>query len=741
MSGELARIVRGEGATPLAWAGGTTAQDYLNLGDALSAVMTALLSGRPVRRVPFRSQNPRLVAVGTVGQNIAGGEAWFWGTGCSPRSGLADKAARHSPDPGLRAHVCATRGPLSGALIAGGRVAAPVFGDPVWLLPRFYRPEVEKRWELGVILHLSELADRATECHPRAGLRRAEIPAEFAGSVRLINTVTDISTGGMRARLDDILSCRRIVSTSLHGLVFAESYGIPCLPFPARGPAGPAEAALTEDCGLDLRAVDLYMGAGRDRQHYYAQPHGEPTDWAAVIDAVDRRWTQAEIDEDALFESFPIDLDPIVPEPGATIWEHPTLNAFPYSHDVAALRASDIAAGRAAAAAEAARVAALEKRLAGWRLPAVARPPAPPPPLTLARGEDGGAAVALSWARTEADAGYVNLGDALSPVMVAAMTGLPVRHAAFDSEAERLVAVGTIAHGQRRGVAHLWGPGLDVSVNPADRGAPWRLPPDTALHVHATRGPMTAAALRREGVPAPEIFGDPVYLLDRVFPLGEVEKRWDLGVIVHLSELDPWGAPAESRAEGEPSAPVRAALARYHVPKPFRDRVRIMDTRVAPTVAAFEARLREIASCRAILSTSLHGLVIADVYGVPNAWFGFREGGLLAVEPMNPRDPLDHRVRDLYAGQGAGRVQVMLTRREAASDWDRLIGLSGEIAPRRPDARALFDAFPASRAVRWEDAVWPLPAGLVPGLAGAVEPPPAAPAAAPETDADVRPRR
>lgn len=714
MTGELARIARGEGVAPLAWAGGTSAQDYLNLGDALSPVMVALLSGRPVRRVPFQSQTPRLAAVGTIGQNFAGGEVWFWGTGCSPFATAAGQRARFTPDPGMRAHVRAARGPLSASLLGGGRLAARVFGDPVWLLPRFYRPEVEKRWELGVIVHLSELADRATECHPRPELRRLRVPKALRDSVRLINTVVPISTAGMQARLDEILACRRIVSTSLHGLVFAESYGIPCLPFPAAGPApgkaGVFEVALTAEAAIDSRMVDLYMGVGRTRQPAWGQPRDAVPDWEAVIRAIDARWEPAAIDEDALIETFPLDVAPLAAPPGETIWRHPVLNAVDYAHDVAALRRADAEAARTAAAAETEARALWRRRLSGWRLPAVVAAPPSPAPITLRR-EEHGATIALSWAAGPADAATVNIGDALSPVVVAALSGVPVRHAAFDSDRERLVAVGTIAHGQTRGVAHLWGCGLDETVNPLAPGEPWRLPPDVEFRVHATRGPFTAAALRRAGVAAPEVFGDPVSMIDRIFPLGAVEKTHDLGVILHLSELDRSG-PDGPRPRLRP----RPEMLRYAIPDAFADRVRLIDTLTAPTRAAFAARLREIAACRAILSTSLHGLVIAEAYGVPCAWFGFGDLGLRDLDPMNRSHSLDHRVRDLYAGRGVSRLRVIHARRDRPADWDRLIGLAGDLDCARPDVRALFDAYPGPRLARWDEPEWPLP----PGLAGRI---------------------
>ncbi len=707
MKRDLARIVRGEGVTPLAWAGGEPAQETLDLGDALSPVMVALLSGKPVRRVPFRSGTPRLVASGTVGQNVAEGEAWFWGTGCDPRSGAGEASARFSPDPALRAHVSATRGPISGALLGGGRLRSDVFGDPVGLLPRFYRPRIEKRHELGVILDLSELAERTLDCRTPPASSRARRPADLARSIHVMNTLTPVSATGLRAKLDEILACRRILSSSLHGLVIAESYGIPCLPFARGGDAGPRPLPLTADSDQDARILDFYMGAGRTETPVYVQPDAEPTDWDAAIAAIDRFWTPLAIDDAALIEAFPLDVAPVDPGRDSTIWDHDLITGLEFRHDLDAVRDADASEAEARARREAEAASGWPAKLRSWRLPATFSDRTPPR-LTLAQDGEG-AVLRLSWAETPPDSGYLNLGDALSPVIVAAISGQRIVHAAFDSPTERLAAVGTIAHGQRNGVVHFWGAGLDATVNPLRRGAPWAYPADTTLHVHATRGPMSAAALRREGVDTPEIFGDPVYFLDRVFPLGEVEKTHDLGVILHLSEIEPWDG------EGPPTP--RADLIRYRVPEAFRDRVKIMDTRVAPTIDAMRARLVEIASCRAILSTSLHGLVIADVYGVPNAWFGFGGGGLKQIDVLDPAERLDHRVRDLYAGQGLGRVLSVQTRRERASDWDRLIGLSQELTTRGGDHRALFEAFPGPRAVRWNEPAWPLAHGLVPGLA------------------------
>ena len=58
----LAEQAAAEGAIALSWAAATPSRDHLNLGDALSPVMVALVAGRPVRHSPFRAATPRLAA-------------------------------------------------------------------------------------------------------------------------------------------------------------------------------------------------------------------------------------------------------------------------------------------------------------------------------------------------------------------------------------------------------------------------------------------------------------------------------------------------------------------------------------------------------------------------------------------------------------------------------------------------------------------------------------------------------
>ena len=733
----LARIVRDTGQIPLAWAGSTTEMNYLNFGDALSPVMVALLSGLDIARVPTRSKSVRMGAVGTIGHGFDGGEVWFWGTGCSnwknPSAPMAERVQFAVP-PGSVFHAPATRGPVSAKLL-GGRPKGGVYGDPVWLLPRFYRPKVEKKWDVGVILHLSELADRSFETHPRPDYKRFQVPPELEGRIRLINTVTPIGVGDLQDKIDEILACRRIVSTSLHGMVIAESYGIPCLYFSPNGnEAGLTIASLDPDGPTDLRIVDLYTGIGKDRLWSYAQPRSVETDWQDVMETIDDVWEPVSIDEDALIDAFPLDVRPLEAPAGGTIWDHPVLNKLVLQHSVEELRRADrkrVALARAGDDAPAAAAATAPKPAPVLTVvPPMPAPTSPPAALspqpaaapaavpqpaaapakpeaptrerleTLLRFNEKRLSIPLSWVATTSEHPHANLGDALSAVVVAAIAGLPVRRAAFDDASERMVAVGTIGHAQKNGVLHFWGTGMDATLNPVDRSIRQYIrPQNTSFAVHGVRGRKTAEVLRGQGIKVPDVFGDPVWFLPKILPMGHVKKTHDLGVILHISEL----------ASMDPDSGVKEALKRYNIPPSLAGSIRLINTYTAPKVDAFAAKVEEIVSCRRIISTSLHGMVIAETYGIPCGWFGTYEGGRLILDVDDAENRIDHRIRDFYSGVGKPGVIAYCRDRSLETPWEDVITWIDETwQPLRYDGRALFEAFPVAQAVSFADATWPV---------------------------------
>lgn len=106
----------------------------------------------------------------------------------------------------------AVRGPLTRRMVLeAGAECPPVYGDPAWLLPLVYPARgLPRTARLGLIRHFTH-RDR---------------PLDLGDGVREIGIIRD-GRAGIEAFLDEMLSCEAIVSTSLHGLIIANAYGIP----------------------------------------------------------------------------------------------------------------------------------------------------------------------------------------------------------------------------------------------------------------------------------------------------------------------------------------------------------------------------------------------------------------------------------------------------------------------------------------------------------------------------------
>ena len=344
----LKTVVKELGAIPLSFALGN---EYANLGDALSPLMVSLVSGLPTIHAPQSSEKVRMAAVGTIAHGFQGGTVWIWGTGTSKYENPLEKVAEKRlfrASGAANFKVAATRGPVTRAILGGdSATSSAAFGDPVWLLPQFYRPQIKKKWKLGVIVHLSDLKDRTLQTGPRNEYARYFVPDELAGDVRIIHTVTDVTVDALKERLDEILSCERLVSTSLHGMVFAESYGIPCLYFsPRPGVSGVVEMDLMDENCMDLRIIDLYRGLGINKLPIFVQGRKKPTEWGVLMDVIDRTWNPVSFDTGPLIESFPLDVALVAPNPDQTIFDHPVIQSIPISRLKRKLAEKRVSLGR-----------------------------------------------------------------------------------------------------------------------------------------------------------------------------------------------------------------------------------------------------------------------------------------------------------------------------------------------------------------------------------------------------------
>ena len=177
-----------------------------------------------------------------------------------------------------------------------------------------------------------------------------------------------------------------------------------------------------------------------------------------------------------------------------------------------------------------------------------------------------------------------NWGDSVTPMLIKLISGREIEYCK-PHHPYKLVAMGSIMCGAN-GSSEIWGTG---SIRPGDLG---QSPP---RQIHAVRGPLTREQFLKRGIPCPAVYGDPALLWPRYFPCTE-QKKYDVTIIPHYRE---WSLPA-----------VETLKRTYKVLDPGTDFLSF------PSV---------IAESRRVLSSSLHGLILADAYGVPNARIRFSD--------------------------------------------------------------------------------------------------------------------
>jgi hypothetical protein len=268
-----------EGKVPVWWW-----TEAPNFGDLLAPWLVRRITGRDV--VYSNKYERCYVVIGSVlGQVRRHAIVWGAGSFGTELSGRyrGINVQRFSP----RARYCAVRGPLTRNKLRVAGIECPeVYGDPALLVPDYYSPRVDKQYEIGIVLRWSE----------GGWFDSLDIPG-----VRKIFLGTDDVEG----TIDAMLSCRRIVTSSLHGLILADVYGIPNLWLGSNTPKG-----------LEFKYWDYLISVNKTRppvQVDFAAPH----------------WSLARMLDELPFDGRPIQIDlqalrdacPFVPgrEPDVTV--------------------------------------------------------------------------------------------------------------------------------------------------------------------------------------------------------------------------------------------------------------------------------------------------------------------------------------------------------------------------------------------------------------------------------------
>ena len=248
----------------------------------------------------------------------------------------------------------------------------------------------------------------------------------------------------------------------------------------------------------------------------------------------------------------------------------------------------------------------------------------------------------------------VNYGDLLSPYLITKLSGCSIVHKnyacgnwkshlyylinsivhldwglkvpyLFPFE-KHVVAIGSILSYSNKS-SHIWGSGFMSKEEHFNGGK-----------VHAVRGKLSLVHLvdeeKMQGRKLTNLqnvsLGDPALLLPIVYN-PSIQKNHKIGIIPHFSEQEYF-----EKTIGD----------KYHVISMMKDDI--------------ETVTNEILSCEYILSSSLHGIIVAHAYGIPALWIeysgleegtkGFKFNDYFSAVNIEPYQPLNN-LNEVFADE------------------------------------------------------------------------------------------
>ncbi|MBN4065381.1 polysaccharide pyruvyl transferase family protein [Desulfocapsa sp. AH-315-G09] len=169
-----------------------------NFGDIITPYLIKKITGKSPRLCNGKCFSEYHIMVGSV-MEYANKHAVIWGTGIMNRKQDVKKPKK----------IYAVRGPISRKrMLELGYECPEIYGDPGLLLPKFYDPPIDKKYAIGVIPHYVDYEQVKSRIR--------------SDKVLLIDVMNSVETV-----VDQIKSCKCTVSSSLHGVIVSQAYGIP----------------------------------------------------------------------------------------------------------------------------------------------------------------------------------------------------------------------------------------------------------------------------------------------------------------------------------------------------------------------------------------------------------------------------------------------------------------------------------------------------------------------------------
>ena len=174
-----------------------------------------------------------------------------------------------------------------------------------------------------------------------------------------------------------------------------------------------------------------------------------------------------------------------------------------------------------------------------------------------------------------------NWGDVLIVELIERITGVKVISCPLGNRTH-ILGIGSILVTANQN-SIVWGSGF-LTPTQKTKGTPKK--------ILSVRGPLSRNLLLELGIDCPKIFGDPALLIPKFYNPNDVRKKYKLGIIPHYeNKLNSWIKEIQKHED------VKVIDIQQNSIKEFID---------------------DILECENIASSSLHGIIAADAYKIPN---------------------------------------------------------------------------------------------------------------------------
>lgn len=253
---------------------------HRNLGDELNYYLIRELSDKHIYNLInlYVRRVPNYCCIGSIVDSMPNKYSYIWGTGAM----LEERRICCRP-----LKVCAVRGPLTRQYLLEQGIDCPeVYGDPALLLPLIYKPVRTKKYKVGIIPHICDFDS------PLVG----NLARQKKGKELIIIKMGDYAD--WHDVIDEITECEFIVSSSLHGLILSDAYGVPNV----------WVEFSDKVVGNGFKFRDYFASVGKDSKAVPIRVTAQ-TKLAELLSHKER-WHPIEIDLSKLIDACPFEIQP-----------------------------------------------------------------------------------------------------------------------------------------------------------------------------------------------------------------------------------------------------------------------------------------------------------------------------------------------------------------------------------------------------------------------------------------------